>query len=129
MPVDGLRDQAVTQQPGERSVALRSIRPHQPDFGTRHGNVARPQLGQDFAAHLPVGALELFLHRAPNTLKCGIPGSTPRALATNAVKMLKACHVTLTGCVVTRVDLDKQLTYSHGEYGYYHGKYKGYYSE
>lgn len=56
-------------------------------------------------------------------------GTTPRALATNAVKMLKACHVTLTGCVITRVDLDKQLTYSHGEYGYYHGKYKGYYSE
>jgi succinoglycan biosynthesis transport protein ExoP len=56
-------------------------------------------------------------------------GTTPRALASNAIKMLKSCHVHLTGCVVTRVDLDKQLTYSHGEYGYYHGKYKGYYSE
>lgn len=56
-------------------------------------------------------------------------GSTPRALAANAVKMLKACHVQLTGCVVTRVDLDRQQTYTHGEYGYYHGKYKGYYSE
>ncbi len=56
-------------------------------------------------------------------------GSTPRALAANAIKTLRACHINLTGCVVTRVDLDKQLTYSHGEYGYYHGKYKGYYSE
>ncbi|RYG61977.1 MAG: polysaccharide biosynthesis tyrosine autokinase [Alphaproteobacteria bacterium] len=56
-------------------------------------------------------------------------GSTPRALAANAIKTLRACHVNLTGCVITRVDLDKQLTYSHGEYGYYHGKYKGYYSE
>ncbi|RYG61374.1 MAG: polysaccharide biosynthesis tyrosine autokinase [Alphaproteobacteria bacterium] len=56
-------------------------------------------------------------------------GTTPRTLAANAIKMLNACHVNLTGCVVTRVDLDKQLTYSHGEYGYYHGKYKGYYSE
>ena len=56
-------------------------------------------------------------------------GTTPRALASNAVKMLKACHVSLTGTVISRVDLDKQLTYSHGEYGYYHGKYKGYYSE
>lgn len=56
-------------------------------------------------------------------------GSTPRALAANAIKMLKACHAPLAGCVLTRVDLDKQTTYTHGEYGYYHGKYKGYYSE
>lgn len=56
-------------------------------------------------------------------------GTTPRALAANALKMLRACHVHLTGVVVTRVDLNKQQTYSHGEYGYYHGKYKGYYSE
>ncbi len=56
-------------------------------------------------------------------------GSTPRALAANAIKMLKACHAPLAGCVMTRVDLDKQTTYTHGEYGYYHGKYKGYYSE
>ena len=56
-------------------------------------------------------------------------GSTPRALAANAIKMLKACHAPLAGCVLTRVDLEKQTTYTHGEYGYYHGKYKGYYSE
>lgn len=56
-------------------------------------------------------------------------GSTPRALAMNSLKMLHACHVPLIGCVMTRVDLEKQRTYSHGEYGYYHGKYKGYYSE
>ena len=56
-------------------------------------------------------------------------GTTPRALATNAIKVLKSCHVDISGCVLNRVDFEKQQTYSHGEYGYYHGKYKGYYSE
>jgi capsular exopolysaccharide synthesis family protein len=56
-------------------------------------------------------------------------GSTPRTLAANAIKMLKSCHVPLTGCVMSRVDLDKQMTYSHGEFGYYYGKYKEYYTE
>lgn len=56
-------------------------------------------------------------------------GSTPRALAVNAVKLLRSCHAPLTGTVMTRVDLNRQASYTNGDYGYYHGKYKGYYSE
>jgi len=56
-------------------------------------------------------------------------GSTPRALAANAVKLLRSSHAPLTGTVMTRVDLNRQASYSNGDYGYYHGKYKGYYTE
>ncbi len=56
-------------------------------------------------------------------------GSTPRALAANAIKLLRSTHAPLTGTVMTRVDLNRQASYTNGDYGYYHGKYKGYYTE
>lgn len=56
-------------------------------------------------------------------------GSTPRPLVANAIKQLKACNAALAGCVVTRVDMEKQHAYGYGDYGYYYGKYKEYYSD
>jgi Mrp family chromosome partitioning ATPase len=56
-------------------------------------------------------------------------GTTPRTLVANAIKQLRACHVDVAGCVLTRVDLEKQQAYGYGDYGYYHGKYKEYYSD
>lgn len=56
-------------------------------------------------------------------------GSTPRTLVANAVRQLRNCHVQITGCVLSRVDLEKQFAYGYGDYGYYYGKYKEYYND
>lgn len=56
-------------------------------------------------------------------------GTTPRTLVANAIKQLRACRVAVSGCIMTRVNLEKQQAYGYGDYGYYHGKYKEYYSE
>lgn len=56
-------------------------------------------------------------------------GTTPRTLVANAIKHLRSCHVNVAGCVLTRVDLEKQNAYGYGDYGYYYGRYKDYYSE
>ncbi|NBX86545.1 MAG: polysaccharide biosynthesis tyrosine autokinase [Proteobacteria bacterium] len=56
-------------------------------------------------------------------------GTTPRQLVLNAVKQLKNCNTPLAGCMLTRVDLEKQQAYGYGDYGYYYGKYKEYYND
>lgn len=56
-------------------------------------------------------------------------GTTPRQLVLNTLKYLKTCNVPLAGCVLSRVDLEKQQAYGYGDYGYYYGKYKEYYSD
>lgn len=56
-------------------------------------------------------------------------GTTPRTLVHNAIKQMQSCNVPLTGCVISRVDLEKQHAYGYGDYGYYYGKYKDYYND
>ncbi len=56
-------------------------------------------------------------------------GTTPRLLVSHALKQLRAAHAPVTGVVMTRVDLTKQKAYGYGDYGYYYGKYKDYYTE
>jgi succinoglycan biosynthesis transport protein ExoP len=56
-------------------------------------------------------------------------GTTPRPLVANALKQLKSAHAPVAGVVMTRVDLEKQQAYGYGDYGYYYGKYKEYYSD
>ena len=56
-------------------------------------------------------------------------GTTPRVLAAHAMRQLRNAHATISGVVLTRVDLEKQQAYGYGDYGYYYGKYKEYYTE
>jgi succinoglycan biosynthesis transport protein ExoP len=56
-------------------------------------------------------------------------GTTPRVLAAHAMKQLRNAHTNVAGVVLTRVDLEKQQAYGYGDYGYYYGKYKEYYTE
>lgn len=56
-------------------------------------------------------------------------GTTPRPLAMGAVKHLQGTQLGATGVVMTRVDLERQRAYGMGDYGYYYGKYKDYYTE
>lgn len=56
-------------------------------------------------------------------------GTTPRPLAMGAVKQLQSTQLGVTGVVMTRVDLERQRAYGMGDYGYYYGKYKDYYTE
>lgn len=56
-------------------------------------------------------------------------GTTPRVLAAHAMKQLRNAHANVAGVVLTRVDLEKQQAYGYGDYGYYYGKYKEYYTE
>lgn len=56
-------------------------------------------------------------------------GTTPRPLVANALKQLKSARAPVAGVVMTRVDLEKQQAYGYGDYGYYYGKYKEYYSD
>lgn len=56
-------------------------------------------------------------------------GTTPRPIAMGAVKQLQNTPLGVTGVVMTRVDLESQRAYGMGDYGYYYGKYKDYYTE
>ncbi len=56
-------------------------------------------------------------------------GTTPRVLAAHAIKQLRNAHANVAGVVLTRVDLEKQQAYGYGDYGYYYGKYKEYYTD
>lgn len=56
-------------------------------------------------------------------------GTTPRQLVLNSIKQLQSCNVPLAGVVMTRVDMAKQQAYGYGDYGYYYGKYKEYYTD
>jgi capsular exopolysaccharide synthesis family protein len=56
-------------------------------------------------------------------------GTTPRPLVLNGLRQMDATKLGVTGAVVTRVDLERQKAYGLGDYGYYYGKYKDYYSE
>jgi capsular exopolysaccharide synthesis family protein len=56
-------------------------------------------------------------------------GNTPRQAAIAAVKQLQDFGAQVSGLAMTRVDVTKQSYYGYGEYGYYTGKMKGYYSD
>ena len=55
-------------------------------------------------------------------------GGTPRPLVQAALKQLHGSRIPVTGAVLSRVDLEKQLGYGHGDFGFYYGKYKDYYT-
>jgi succinoglycan biosynthesis transport protein ExoP len=54
--------------------------------------------------------------------------STPREVVLQGVKHLAGFHVKLAGIVLTQVDLEQQQGYGYGDYGYYYGRYKDYYT-
>jgi len=54
--------------------------------------------------------------------------STPREVVLQGVKHLASFHVKLAGVVLTQVDLEQQQGYGYGDYGYYYGRYKDYYT-
>ncbi|MFN4282158.1 MAG: GumC family protein [Alphaproteobacteria bacterium] len=54
-------------------------------------------------------------------------GHTPENVVENAIKQVRSANLSLTGVVVTRVNLKKHVWYGYGDRGYYYGKYSGYY--
>ena len=56
-------------------------------------------------------------------------GTTPRPLAMNGMRQMLATQLGITGVVMTRVDMERQKAYGFGDYGFYYGKYKDYYTE
>lgn len=55
-------------------------------------------------------------------------GATPRPLVRYTLEKMRAVHAPMAGTVLTRVDLDRHSGYGFGDYGYYHDKYKDYYT-
>lgn len=55
-------------------------------------------------------------------------GGTPRDLVRTGVKLLLETRINVAGLVLSQVDTEKQGSYGYYDYGYYYGKYKGYYS-
>lgn len=54
--------------------------------------------------------------------------STPREVITESLKSFKSYKVKLAGVVMTQVDLEEHKRYGYGDYGYYYGRYKDYYT-
>jgi succinoglycan biosynthesis transport protein ExoP len=54
--------------------------------------------------------------------------STPREVVAEGIRQLQNFNVKLAGVVLTQVDLNEQKQYGYGDYGYYYGKYKDYYT-
>ena len=54
--------------------------------------------------------------------------STPRDLVQTGIRVAKDAHLDLAGVVLTQVNLKKHARYGYGDYGYYYGKYKDYYT-
>ena len=53
---------------------------------------------------------------------------TPREVVSHGLRQLSEFKIKLAGTVLTQVDLDKQARYGYGDYGYYYGHYKKYYT-
>lgn len=54
--------------------------------------------------------------------------STPRGLVQAGLKAAHVAGLDLAGVVLTQVNVKKHAQYGYGDYGYYYGKYKDYYS-
>jgi capsular exopolysaccharide synthesis family protein len=54
--------------------------------------------------------------------------STPRDVVGEGLKQFNNFGIKLTGAVLTQVDLQQHKQYGYGDYGYYYGHYKNYYS-
>jgi Mrp family chromosome partitioning ATPase len=54
--------------------------------------------------------------------------STPRALVQSGLKETIESGIDLAGTVLTQVNVKKHAKYGYGDYGYYYGRYKDYYS-
>lgn len=54
--------------------------------------------------------------------------STPREVIKQGIKRLTDYNVKIAGVVLNQVDLEEQKEYGYGDYGYYYGKYKDYYT-
>ncbi len=54
--------------------------------------------------------------------------STPREVVMQGIKRLTDYNVKVAGVVLNQVNLEEQKQYGYGDYGYYYGKYKDYYT-
>ncbi|MDV7339293.1 polysaccharide biosynthesis tyrosine autokinase [Terasakiella sp. A23] len=54
--------------------------------------------------------------------------STPRGLVQTGLRAAKEAKIDLAGVVMTQVNVKKHAKYGYGDYGYYYGKYKDYYT-
>ncbi|WP_417796297.1 GumC family protein [Terasakiella pusilla] len=54
--------------------------------------------------------------------------STPRGLVQTGIRAAKEAKIDLAGVVMTQVNVKKHARYGYGDYGYYYGKYKDYYT-
>ncbi|MBI3419545.1 MAG: polysaccharide biosynthesis tyrosine autokinase [Proteobacteria bacterium] len=53
---------------------------------------------------------------------------TPREVVQQGIKHLANYNVKITGVVLAQVNLEEQKQYGYGDYGYYYGHYKDYYT-
>jgi capsular exopolysaccharide synthesis family protein len=54
--------------------------------------------------------------------------STPREVIADGLRQLTKFNIKLAGLVLTQVDLQDRKRYGYDDYGYYHGRYKNYYT-
>lgn len=54
--------------------------------------------------------------------------STPRGLVQAGLRAAAEAKIDLAGVVMTQVNVKKHARYGYGDYGYYYGKYKDYYT-
>lgn len=83
----------------------------------------------DSSPTLAVAEPQILARSADQTLVLVRWGKTPRQAGLTAIKQLQEVGARLVGLALTQVDLAQQSYYGYGEYGYYVGKMKGYYSE
>ena len=53
--------------------------------------------------------------------------STPKDAVIDAVKVLRQHNLSITGAILTQVDMAQMSKYSYGKGGYYYGQYQSYY--
>ncbi len=53
---------------------------------------------------------------------------TPRGLVRNGLKVAMEAQIELSGVILAKINIKQSGYYGYHDYGYYYGKYKGYYS-
>ncbi|MGE3623593.1 MAG: GumC family protein [Bdellovibrionales bacterium] len=70
----------------------------------------------------------LIAKMADTTVYLARWASTPREVISEGLRQLAKFNIKLAGLVLTQVDLQDRKRYGYDDYGYYHGRYKNYYT-
>jgi succinoglycan biosynthesis transport protein ExoP len=77
---------------------------------------------------LAVADTRLVASRADKVIYVVRWRKTPKDLVKEGVKLMAQSGLSCAGILLTQVDTKKQSGYGYYDYGYYYGKYKGYYN-